>query len=94
MFIDKVKVNVTAGTGGSGCTSFRREHRVPLGGPDGGDGGRGGDVYHVVNLLDDDVNGSAVPGSLRYGIKTATGPRTIVLADEAYNADRTRELIQ
>ncbi len=57
MFIDKVKVHVEAGTGGSGCTSFRREHRVPMGGPDGGDGGRGGDVIvrgdsNLSTLLD------------------------------------------
>ena len=44
MFIDLVKVHVEAGTGGSGCTSFRREWREPMGGPDGGDGGRGGDI--------------------------------------------------
>ena len=44
MFIDRVTVRVSAGTGGSGCTSFRREWREPLGGPDGGEGGRGGDV--------------------------------------------------
>lgn len=57
MFIDRVVVHVEAGTGGSGCTSFRREFRVPLGGPDGGDGGRGGDVYvraddNFATLLD------------------------------------------
>ena len=57
MFIDRVVVRVEAGTGGSGCTSFRREHRVPMGGPDGGDGGRGGDVivrgdYNLTTLLD------------------------------------------
>lgn len=57
MFIDKVTVNVTAGTGGSGCTSFRREHRVPMGGPDGGDGGRGGNIVvrgdsNLATLLD------------------------------------------
>jgi GTPase len=57
MFVDRVVVTIEAGTGGSGCTSFRREHRVPLGGPDGGDGGRGGDVIvrgdsNLATLLD------------------------------------------
>ena len=47
MFIDRVVVNVKAGDGGSGIISFRREKFVPLGGPDGGDGGRGGDVVVV-----------------------------------------------
>ena len=47
MFIDRVVVRVKAGDGGSGITSFRREKFVPMGGPDGGDGGRGGNIVIV-----------------------------------------------
>ena len=57
MFIDRVIVRVSAGNGGSGIVSFRREKFTPMGGPDGGDGGKGGDVIvrgdsNLATLLD------------------------------------------
>lgn len=53
MFVDRAKIKAVAGNGGNGMSSFRREKYVPRGGPDGGDGGRGGDV---IIIADKDLN--------------------------------------
>jgi GTP-binding protein len=49
MFVDKARIYIKAGDGGNGMSSFRREKYVPTGGPDGGDGGKGGDVFLLVS---------------------------------------------
>ena len=49
MFFDEAKIYVKAGDGGNGVVAFRREAHVPRGGPSGGNGGRGGDVYLVAD---------------------------------------------
>src|SRR3990172_12471231 len=49
MFLDRVKILVRAGAGGDGAATFRREAHVPRGGPDGGDGGRGGSIHLRVD---------------------------------------------
>ncbi len=81
---DKARIHVQAGAGGDGCLSFRREAHVPRGGPDGGDGGRGGDVVLVCDdsLRDLEVfrrrahfkatRGGNGEGSLRHGADGAT----------------------
>src|SRR5579884_2445252 len=79
MLVDEARIHVAAGSGGNGCVAFRREKFVPRGGPSGGDGGRGGDVWlksteHLNTLLKfryhrefKAPNGSHGEGSNRHG---------------------------
>jgi len=49
LFVDKARITVKAGNGGNGCVSFHRDKFTQHGGPDGGDGGRGGDIVFVAD---------------------------------------------
>ena len=82
-FVDEATIDVVAGDGGNGCMSFRREKFIPFGGPNGGDGGRGGSVWAVADrnlntLIDfryarrhEARNGEAGRGSDQYGAAAA-----------------------
>jgi len=72
LFVDEATITVVSGRGGDGCVSFRREKYVPRGGPDGGDGGKGGSVYIVVDahmrtLLDFEYKTKFAADSGRHG---------------------------
>lgn len=70
MFVDEINLKVIAGAGGDGCTSFRREKFVPMGGPDGGNGGKGSDIIFIVD------KGLKTLIDLRY-MKTIKGERGV-----------------
>jgi GTPase len=67
MLFDRAKINVEGGRGGNGVVSFRREAHVPRGGPDGGDGGRGGDVVLVADAQRRDLSSLGRSRHLRAG---------------------------
>jgi GTPase len=71
MFVDRVQIEIKAGRGGDGCSSFRREKYIPRGGPDGGDGGHGGSVIIVASAGVD----SLAELSQRRHWKAASGER-------------------
>jgi GTP-binding protein len=99
MFIDEVKITVKAGNGGAGCISFRREKYIPKGGPDGGDGGKGGDVYFVAaedvdTLLDfagranwDAQNGQPGSGANRHGLNGDDLVIPVPVGTQVYDTD-------
>jgi len=99
LFIDETQISVLAGSGGNGCVSFRREKYVPRGGPDGGDGGRGGDVVLVADrnlatLLDLRLRpelhaerGAHGEGSRRQGRDGASVEAHVPVGTLVYDAD-------
>lgn len=98
-FIDEVTIRVSAGDGGSGAVSFRREKFVPRGGPDGGDGGNGGSVYlagnlHLATLADLEYHvsyragkGGNGRGKKMHGAKGASKEIAVPLGTDVYDAD-------
>lgn len=98
-FIDEATIIVQSGNGGPGCVSFRRERFVPRGGPDGGDGGRGGDVilksalnkrtlYHLRFRKEyKAANGQAGQGSQKYGRSGADQTIDVPLGTLVYHAE-------
>jgi GTPase len=101
MFVDRIKVFAKAGDGGRGCVSFRREKFVPRGGPDGGDGGRGGDVIlradehtdNLVNLFYEPIikarNGVHGQGKKMHGRAAAPKVVKVPVGTMIHHADAT-----
>ncbi len=100
MFFDQAKIHVAAGNGGNGCVSFRREKHVPRGGPDGGDGGRGGDVILVADPQPRDLQqfthkihfkagaGQAGQGARKHGANGETVYIHVPLGTQVWSDDR------
>ena len=102
MFVDEVEIHVAAGHGGKGALSFRREKFVPRGGPDGGDGGPGGNVYLVAHanlntLLNfrfqkifEAGNGASGAGSIRTGKSGADITLQVPIGTQVFEKQRGR----
>ena len=102
MFTDFAKIIIKSGNGGNGAITFRREKYVAAGGPDGGDGGKGGDIYFIVdkdmNTLVDfrfqkkfkAENGQDGEGSNRYGKSGYLFRHGVVVRSETYGYARRK----
>ncbi|HZG36180.1 MAG TPA: GTPase ObgE [Gaiellaceae bacterium] len=100
MFHDRASIHVVAGRGGDGGLSFRREKHVPKGGPDGGDGGRGGDVVLVADPALRDLSafrsktvfkagrGGPGRGTRKHGADGATIELAVPVGTQAFGAER------
>ncbi|AIL65120.1 GTP-binding protein Obg [Rickettsiales bacterium Ac37b] len=98
-FLDEVKIYVKAGDGGAGCVSFRREKNIPFGGPDGGNGGKGGDIIlRAVSGLNTLIdfrykqhfkarNGGHGKGSNRSGLSTPTMILNVPVGTQVFDAE-------
>src|SRR5437868_14222281 len=98
MFVDRIRVFAQAGQGGRGCVSFRREKFVPKGGPDGGDGGSGGDVIlranqhtdHLANLFYEPIirakHGGHGQGKKMHGKAAPSAIVTVPVGSVVYRA--------
>lgn len=103
-FVDQAKIYVTSGHGGAGCVSFRREKYLPKGGPDGGDGGRGGDVVLLASSQKDTLfrfhlnqhfragNGRPGSGRNRDGPQGPSRLVTVPLGTVVFDAETGEEL--
>ena len=83
-FVDKARIIIKAGNGGDGCSSFHREKYVSHGGPDGGDGGRGGNVIFLA-----DENMSTL---LDLSLRVISGPKTEKTAGERCNSAKKERI--
>jgi len=102
-FLDETKIFIKSGDGGSGCVSFRREKNIPYGGPDGGDGGRGGDVVfegsdQLNTLIDFRYKQHLKAGRGRDGMgKNRSGPKgdtiTVMLPAGTQILDEDKETL-
>ena len=91
MFADRAKIYVRSGKGGDGHVSFRREKYVPAGGPDGGDGGHGGDVIFIVDEGLNTLTDFRHVGKYKAGDGQEGGKKTAVARTATISISRFRK---